>query len=80
MQILQRFIVKGCSRVHLNGVYVYKEHEEGFSKYAKLNDPTCVLTNKILIHQAEWYLIDGKHAVFYARGLDKDSEFPPVGV
>jgi len=79
MQIFQYYVVKGCSQQDLNGIYVYKEHQGSFAKYEKHDNPNFLLINKFVMNHAGWYLVDKWRACFYAKGLAKESEFPPAG-
>jgi len=83
MTILQYFIVKGSPRVNMDGVYVFKEWQEGqgaFSRYEKQDNPKYAIINMIWEGETGWYLVDEWQVYFYAMGLDKFSEFPPEGV
>jgi len=81
IQVLQYFFVTDCSsRVHLNGVYVYKEHEGKYTTYEKQDNPKCVLTTKFWMNNVGWYLIDDQEVVFKAARTDRDSEYPPAGI
>merc|ERR1719233_431655 len=80
IQVLHYFFVTDCSsRVHLNGVYVYKEHEGKYTTYEKQDNPKCVLTTKFWMNKVGWYLIDDQEVVFAAR-TDRDWEYPPAGI
>jgi hypothetical protein len=57
MKIYQFYVVKGCSREDLSGIYVYKEHQGKFAKYEKFDNPRCVLINKSWLKHAGWYLV-----------------------
>lgn len=79
MEVFPFYVVKGCSREEINGIYVYKEHQGSFTKYEKFDNRNFLLINKFWLDHAGWYLVDKWRTCFYAKGLAKESVFPPAG-
>jgi len=80
MTILQYFIVEGSPQGNVDGVYVFKKQQGGFSSYEKQDNPNYAIINMIWEGKTGWYLVDEWQVYFYAVGLDQFSEFPPEGV